>query len=430
MSRSASSRPSPLTRARGRRRLFLVLALAVPLLVLALWIAVNTIPWLGPIVADGLRAVIGKEAVTKLEDIAYAVQDRFYQYTRKGEKPKAYWAVPEPVESEIEQVAEPPVDAGDGGPTAVAEVRPVFRPSDVGPVHESWSAPGDGQWVPVEVPDLPGLKPHMYKTLLHPDKNRSWAEVFVVALDIPRIDLHLVAGSREPRATVAEALGVERPGVIPEYHHDQVLAAFNGGFKTEHGQYGMRIGEITFVAPRSGVCSVAAFHDGSVRVATWERVAEQQPEMKFWRQTPNCMYEDGELHPKLQAGSEKKWGATLDGETVIRRSAIGIDASGETLFVGISNHTTAVAIATALHHAGAEAVAQLDVNFSYPKFVLYEKGSKAERQAIALASGFEFSEDEFIRKTARRDFFYVTPKTAPPPASEVMPPRATDAAAE
>jgi hypothetical protein len=56
------------------------------------------------------------------------------------------------------------------------------------------------------------------------------------------------------------------------------------------------------------------------------------------------------------------------------------------------------------------------VNFSYPKFVTYEKkktGSEEERGkrvAIQLADGFEFSEDEYIREPSRRDFFYLMPK--------------------
>jgi len=58
-------------------------------------------------------------------------------------------------------------------------------------------------------------------------------------------------------------------------------------------------------------------------------------------------------------------------------------------------------------------VAQLDVNWSYPKFVLFEpKEPGGPRKAVALASGFEFSEDEYIRKRARRDFFYLVRKPA------------------
>ncbi len=394
-------------RARSWRRLLWGAVFATPVAVVGLWIAVNKFEWLGPLVADSLRAVIGKEAVTELENIAYGVQDRLYRYTRGDEQPKAYWEVPETTPPPPEPAAEePPPDAG------IEPELPPFRPKDVGPVHASWSAPGDGQWVPIAVPDLPDLPPHMFKTLLHPDKNRSWAELFVVAMRIRDIDLHLVAGSKEPVATEVEAEGIARPGKIPEAHHALVLAAFNGGFKTEHGKYGMRLGDTTFVAARTGVCVVAAFDDDSVQVGSWDVLQAREQEMRFWRQTPNCMYEGGKLHPKLQTGQSKKWGATLDGETVIRRSAIGVDATASTLYVGISNHTTAHAIALGMNHAGAANVAQLDVNFSFPKFVLFEsQGANQPRQAVALADGFEFSVDEFIRKAARRDFFYVTPRS-------------------
>ena len=114
--------------------------------------------------------------------------------------------------------------------------------------------------------DLPQLEPHMYKTLLHPDKNRSWAELFVVALDIARIDLHLVPGRREPVATEKEAQQMERPGRIPDEHHALVLAAFNGGFKTEHGEYGMFVDGITIVKPKHKVCAVALFSDGHIEI--------------------------------------------------------------------------------------------------------------------------------------------------------------------
>jgi hypothetical protein len=417
------SKVKPTIRTKPRRsfwrRAVLGVLLASPFLVLGLWIAVNRIEWLGPWVADGLRAVIGKDAVAELEDIAYGVQDRFYQYYRKGESPKAYWQVPTAAPEAAGPKAEEPAAgaSGDGagaeggGSEALSEA--IHRPKDVGPVHASWSAPGDGQWLPIAVPDLPALTPRMWKTLLHPDKNRSWAEVFIVALDVQRINLHLVAGSQEPIATEPGAENVERKARVPEHHEAEVLAAFNGGFKTEHGGYGMRVGATTLVKPVAGACAVAWFNDHHVEVAPWEKLAAREAQMTWWRQTPNCMLEDGKLHPRLVSGHTTKWGATLDGDTVIRRSAIGVDPSGQLLFVGISNHTSANAIADALLHAGAITVAQLDVNFSYPKFVLFERAvADGPRLAIALADGFEFSTDEYIRKRSQRDFFYLTAREA------------------
>jgi hypothetical protein len=84
--------------------------------------------------------------------------------------------------------------------------------------------------------------------------------------------------------------------------------------------------------------------------------------------------------------------------------------------VSITNHSTARVLADGMHHAGAVDVAQLDVNWSYPKFVTFEPGDGG-RKAVALAEGFEYSPDEYIRKKQRRDFFYLMRKDtglAPP----------------
>lgn len=387
------------------RRVLVVGAVATPVAVLALWIAVNRVEWLGPFVADALRAVIGVDNVTRLEDFAYGVQDRVNRTVKKDEKPRAYWEVPS---------ASPlPASAPSASADAPSAPPPApFRPADVGPALESWSAPGDGQWVAMESDVLPGRPPVMFKTLLHPDKSRSWAEVFVVAVDLRAVDVHLVAGRREPEATEEAAMDIERPGTIPEPHRERAIAAFNGGFKTEHGQYGMRVGDITIVKAKPGTCAIARYRDASIRIATWEKLEAQEPDMVWWRQAPNCMYEDDVIHPRLEHGFEKKWGAQLDGKTVIRRSAIGISDDNRTLFVSITNHTTAKVLAEGMHHAGARTVAQLDVNFSYPKFVTFEP-KEGKRLAVALAEGFEFSEDEFIRRRQPRDFFYLTPRGTP-----------------
>ena len=127
------------------------------------------------------------------------------------------------------------------------------------------------------------------------------------------------------------------------------------------------------------------------------------------------------MHPLLR-DNVRHWGATLDGETVIRRSAIGMAKDGTTMFVGISNHTTARVMAEGMQHAGAVQVAQLDVNWSYPKFVLYEpKGKGGSLIAIALAEGFEFSKDEYIRSRSMRDFFYLTRKAKAQSPTEPAP---------
>jgi hypothetical protein len=391
---------SPKLRRRLKRGLIGAFA-AAPVLVLGLWLLVHKVEWMGPLLANSLRAVIGSDNVARLEDFVYAVEDRYNRWRRKDEKPKAYWEVPP-----AEPSAAPPKVASAGGVPAL----PPFRPKSVGPMHKSWSAPGDGDWVPIRDARRPNEEPYLYKTLLHPDPNRSWSEVFVVAVDLRRVSVHAVVGRNEPKSLEKESQNYERIARIRDEHHDQVLGAFNGSFMTEHGYYGMKVDGVTLVKPREKPCTIAVYKDGSMRIATWKAIANTEPEMAWFRQAPSCMYENGELHPGLQAGGTAHWGATLDGETVIRRSAAGLDKARQVLYVGITNHTTARAIAIAMNHAGAADVTQLDVNWSYPKFVLFDPGPDGKRIAVALAKGFEFSEDEYIRKRSIRDFFYLMPK--------------------
>lgn len=399
-----ASRPT-----RRWQRWLLGVSLAAPLVLAAFWYAVHRFPWAGPLVANTLRAIVGVEGVARLEDFVYGIEDRYNHLARGDEQPRAYWEVPQASEVPPGAAEPSPAEPSAEQETPAVPALPPFRPKAVGPVHASWSAPGDGEWVPLVDRRFTPDSPYLYKTLLHPDKSRSWAELFVVAIDLRRVAVHPVLGTREPKPNVDPEPTLARPGRIPEANHARAIAAFNGGFMTEHGHYGMMLAGVTIVSPRKNSCTLAHYRDGSFEIATWDRIAGKAPSMLWYRQTPNCMYEDGKMNRLLAGGYEKRWGATLDGKTVIRRSAIGLDASQQTLLVGITNHTTATALATGMHHAGAVTVAQLDVNWSYPKFVVFHSPEPgAPLQAEALAEGFEFREGEYLRDRSLRDFFYLT----------------------
>jgi hypothetical protein len=246
--------------------------------------------------------------------------------------------------------------------------------------------------------------------------------VSVVGIDLRQIQLHIVAGRHEPEATEEEAKSYERPALIKSDHFETLVAGFNGGFKTEHGKFGMKLDGVTLVKARKDVCTVAMYDDGALAIRTFSQVADSEPRMTWWRQTPSCMVELGEMHPGLQLETNTHWGATLDRETVIRRSAIGLSQDGQVLYVGIGDATTARAIAQAMSHAGAYNVAQLDINYSYPKFLTFEPREAGSTELVGkpLCKGFEYSEDDYVRKRSPRDFFYLTRKqpsvaSAPPP---------------
>jgi len=408
MARRATQEVKPKAAKKPSRstRVLLWLLSGSVLLVALVWYAVHHFDWAGPLVANSLRAVVGDNTVAKLEDLVYGAEDRVNRVLKKDELPRAYWNVP----SAAIAPSAAPVTSSSAPPPADAPH--PFKLDNPGPALKDWSAPGDGEWVGVRDARHPEEPPRMLKTLLHPDKGRSWAEVFVIAIDLKQVELFPVAGTQEPQPDSDEAKKYVREGKIPVASQATLLAAFNGGFMTEHGGYGMKLDGVTIAKPKPRACTIALYKDGSLRIASWPELQSGEDEMLWFRQTPECMWENDKLHAGLQAGAGlKKWGSTVDGETVIRRSGIGLNPERSVLFVAITNHTSARVLADGLHHAGATDVAQLDVNWSYPKFVTFEPiGRTSVLHPVPIAPGFEYSDDEYLRKKEKRDFFYILRK--------------------
>lgn len=282
-------------------------------------------------------------------------------------------------------------------------------PRDVGAMASRVA--GDGRWVPVP-DDASRGEPVMWKTTLHPDTTRSDAEVFIVAIDISRTRLHAVPGASEPRAAAPPDAGTLPPGdvraaMIPAADQPALLAAWNGGWKSEHGHYAMQADGVTIALPKDGACTIAGYYDDSVRIGPWRALAESDPYIQFYRQTPACLYVQGTRNPALAAQMTTNWGAAADGNPVIRRSAMGTDARGAFLYVGVSNATTAPALADGMHHAGAADVAELDVNWAFPRFLVFRADAAGKLTAQSLFPGFVFEKDQYVGKRSARDFFYV-----------------------
>jgi hypothetical protein len=410
-------------KSRWRRRALFGLgffAAAVP----GLWIAIHEIPGFGPLLADGVRSVLGPKPVAWAEDFAYEIQDQIDQWRYKDTAPKTFWetpaeasggpAVPAPTFVAVPTLpvaTTQPAAVATGAPTAAAPPAPPtdgFPPSGCAPPYENVAAEGDAKWVPMQGSG-PSVDPSpLWKTVVHPDPKRSFAAVAVVAIDLRRVDLHLVAGTSEPFSNNVPA--DHRPGLIPKADVADLIAAFNGGFKAVHGHYGMMLNGETYVVPRDIACTVGLYRDGSIKIRTWPELKPSEGQMIGYRQTPPCLVEEGKTNAALDIEYNKNWGATVSGETVIRRSAIGIDKAGRTLFYGLGEAVTAQSLSRAMKAVGAENAAQLDVNYSYPRFLLYDRVSADAPPSVgsALIPGIKFMSHEYVSDASPRDFFYLT----------------------
>jgi len=281
----------------------------------------------------------------------------------------------------------------------------VFPPASYDAPFERTAKDGDGTWRAMG--PAGGDPPVLWTSEVHPHKIKKFVAVALVAVDLRRVDLQLVAGTQEPASKTVPA--DKRPGLVPQADLSKLIAAFNGGFKARHGDYGMMIAGDEFIGPRDDACTAALYRDGRFEVRTWSALASTAKDMEFYRQTPPCLVEEGVVHEKLQTErNTKKWGAAEDGKTEIRRSAIGVSQDGRTLFIAIGEWTTAQSLARALTVAGVWSAAQLDINYSFTRFTLYERGDDGALRATSpLLSELKFTQKGYIESSAFRDFFYL-----------------------
>lgn len=382
------------------------------------WIAIHEIPGFGPWLAEGVRSIVGPGPVAWAEDVAYGVVDWFNVRTRADEAPTTYWeATPEALEPIVVVDAE--------GHTVVLDPK-LDAPPPFSAPFEKVAAQGDGTWAPFRVAsDTTPVS--MWRGLVHPDPKRPFAAVAVVAMDLQKLDLHVVAGTEEPKSF--QVPRASRPGVIPETDQETLVAAFNGGFRAEHGHYGMRVGGDTFLPPRDIACTIAKDPAGPLSIATFSAMKDKADGFAWYRQTPPCLIEGGEPNPGLLHEFNKNWGAAVGGDTIIRRSALGLSKDGRYLYYGLGDATTAQSIGKAMQAVGAHHAAQLDINFSYPRFFLFEHGAAGPSIADTVIPGLKHKPTEYVGISQQRDFFYVsrrkkaTSQAEPPTGGTPAPPK-------
>jgi hypothetical protein len=256
--------------------------------------------------------------------------------------------------------------------------------------------------------------------MVHPDGAKPQVYVALVAIDLQRVGVHLVAGTQEP---LNDKIPPERrPGLVPAADQPSLIAVFNGGFMTRHGSWGMAVGSDVFLPPHDEGCTVALYRDGAVRIRTHTALASSLADVVAYRQTPPCLVEQGEIQPALLGGEKpRRWGMSESGGVDIRRSAVGVLPGGRTLIYGLGEWITPRQMAEAMRAAGAVDAAQLDVNWSYTRFLLYGPPARAGEPPEVketLVPKIKHGARQYVAKPADRDFFYLSRK---PPSTSSTP---------
>ncbi len=371
---------------------------------------------------DTVRAVpwIGPAPIAWLEEQAFAMRDGAKQALFKvtGGKEALAKETEQPPPASVLDTSQAAADLGHWPPA---------------PIRSMWKTPeaGEGEW---EAPKQPWLKrmpssvagdgepapaPFM-KTFVRPDEERPYAKVLLVAMDMRQLDLDMEAGSEDPKPLTGPP-GVGRLPREPAVY-TRVAAAFNGGFKTEHGNYGMMLKKRVLLPPVQGAATVILTKDGRFGMGTWGTnkdvggIADvAKDDIVSFRQNLDPLVENDKVNPM----GRWQWGFTLPGTSMqTERSGICVTTAGHLVYAW-GDDLNATTLGKAMKMAGCLYGMHLDMNPHHTGFTFTNitefKGRNYKSELLTTQMGIDT--DRYLLY-APKDFFFVTLHDPTPPKLE------------
>ncbi len=255
--------------------------------------------------------------------------------------------------------------------------------------------------VPVPVP-MPVAQVTMSRV-----RNADGAVVTVATFRGPvRYALH--NGSADPGSAAA---GLVRAGpAVTGTERQQLLAAFNGGFKLGTGAGGYEQEGHVISPLRSGFASLVIDRSGRARIAVWGSGAPAPGEAVYSvRQNLQPLVINRQ--PTLAAADWSLWGATLGGGEYVARSALGQDAAGNLIYAA-SMSAAPADLADALARSGARIAMELDIN---PEWVQLDTARRPGGPLSAAVPGQGRPADQYLAGWARDFVAVLAPPAEPQP---------------
>lgn len=290
---------------------------------------------------------------------------------------------------------------------------PPFAPKDFEPPFARSASPEDGKWIPIgeeAKAELAAQPPaRLFRASVHPHRTSPFKRMDVAALDLRELSLHWTIG--EADAGADKLRPYMRPGLIDASLQSRAVAIFNGGFLARHGYWGQMSHGAEVVPPRDIGCTLTIAKagpggPGAVKIRPWTEVSDDE-EIVTFRQSAPCLLHQGEVHKNLVNGQARLWAGRSSKRKTRRRSAVGIDAAGTTLFYAMGTETEAVDLARGMRAVGARQAMQLDINWNWTRFLLVGRQEGKARVTSTLAKDMAHGKTEYFRRPSKRDFFYL-----------------------
>jgi Phosphodiester glycosidase len=233
-------------------------------------------------------------------------------------------------------------------------IKPVFAPS----------LAGEGVWHRTG-PSVDGGAPVLVTTY-RPSTEYPSIVAYVLWIDHTRTDLAYYPGRYEPPNAVDRG-----PMMVPVDQRHRLLATFNGAFTHVDTNNGSAVNGHTNEPLIDGNATLVGYRDGAVNIVKWTGGPNAPGKVAWARQSLTPILWDRKVNPELDTDPNSiQWGYTLGGVTFTPRTAVGVDAHGNAMFV-VASEATVISLAQILQHIGAVRGMEFDINPEWHTMITY-----------------------------------------------------------
>jgi len=315
-----------------------------------------------------------------------------------GAQRSHWWAR---AQSEPVATATPSISAVTVTPAVVPTPSATKKPVPPGPAALAPLLPGrasgEGKWVPVV---YRSGRPAIEVTWLRSDFDPA-SRVSIAWIDQSQVRFQLRPGTANPGVPA----GSTASPWLPPSEQVGLAAAFNGGFRMVDSFGGFYLNGQVVRPLWTGSASAVIYRDGHIDVGAWGKELQMTSDVESVRQELYLLLDNGVDGPNLTSRVVLQWGGIVGPSYHVWRSAIGVTAKGDLLYVCGPN-LAPDELVRVFRRAGAVRAMELDINPYWVTFVWFAAAPSGALTPHRLAL-FQQPATRYTAAPSNRDFFAV-----------------------
>ena len=184
-----------------------------------------------------------------------------------------------------------------------------------------------------------------------------------------------------------------------------LVATFNSAFKVKDSLGGYYQNGMTIKPLVAGKASLVIYSDGHLDIGSWGTESTMNKNVTSVRQNLSLLIDNGVEAPDLNKSVLAKWGWTVKNAHFVWRSGIGVDASGNVIYVA-GNSLSVQSLADLLKTAGAVRAMELDINAEWISYMWYKISHTTSALVPFKLVTFDRPANRYLSPSSR-DFFAV-----------------------